>query len=455
MAIDTASPRSRRALLGAGLGALAATAASALGGSTIAEASSSVVLGGSNAEKTTTAINNTATSSAAVAISGHLTHATGSAASAGVRGQDDGTNGTGIAGFATNGATARGVYGQSTAGRGVEGASASGIGVFGHSTSAAGVRGNSASGTGVLGASPTGYGVWGDSPHGGVYGHSSTGNGVFGSSAAIGASGVHGENAASQGYGVSAAAAGGAGIGVYGSATGDYGTGIHGDALGAVGMGVEGASVNATQGGYGVYGYAQGPGGIGVYGMQAGNGATYAGYFDGNLHVTGTTSAPISRMVVDHPDAPAERYYQQALVGSFEQVSTISGNAVTGADGSVTVKVPSLFARYHTDVRYVLTPLGRAPDLHIAQELDGAGRFVIASDVPGLRVSWLLTGVRSDPAALEQPLRVDAAKPARYRGRYIQPTLYGQPRSKSQVAPRPQPRITGPARHPKAPVRPR
>ena len=451
MAIDTASPRSRRALLGAGLGALAATAVSALGGSAIADASSSVVLGGSNAETTTTAINNTASSSAAVAISGRVTHATGSAASAGVKGQDDGTNGTGVAGYA-NGATARGVYGQSTAGRGVEGASAIGLGVFGHSPSGKGLQGNSTSGTGVLassssgsgvhGASTSGDGVWGESPHNGVFGHSSSGTGVFGLSHAAFGSGVYGESTAPNGNGVTAVAYGDSGFGVFANAAGASGVGVYGDATGDYAQGV--------------YGQTTGRFASAIYGENTVvNGYGYAGYFLGNTHTTGTTSAPISRMVVDHPDAPADRYYQQTLVGSFEQVSTVSGNATTGADGSVTVKVPPLFARYHTDVRYVLTPLGRAPDLHIAQKLDSNGRFTIASDVPGLEVSWMLTGVRSDPAALEQPLRVDAAKPGPYRGRYIQPALYGQARSKSQVAPRPQPRRAGPARHPKAPVRPR
>jgi len=119
------------------------------------------------------------------------------------------------------------------------------------------------------------------------------------------------------------------------------------------------------------------------------------------------------------------------------------------------VRVPLLFARYHSDVRYQLTVIGPLASVSVAQELDARGRFGIASDKPGLRVSWQLTGVRSDPSALKQPLRVDAVKPARYRGRYVQPALYGQPRSKSQIAPRPQPRVTGPARHLKAPVRPR
>ena len=389
MAIDTTSPRSRRALLGAGLGALAASAASALGGSAIADATSPpVLLGSINDAATSTIVRDNAADSAAVAFVGRVTHATGSAASAGIKGQDDGTNGTGVAGIAINGPTARGVYGQSTAGRGVEGASATGPGVYGHSASGRGVQGNSTSGTGVLGSSTNGTGV---------QGVSTTGSGVVGRSTGV------------YGYGV---------------------TGV------------------STDSGCGVYGTATGTDGAGVFGYQDA-GATYAGYFAGNVFTTGTHNAPISRMVVDHPDAPADRYYQQALVGSFEQVSIISGNAVTGTDGRVTVKVPLLFARYHTDVRYVLTPLGAAVVPYIVQELDAHGRFIIASDKPGLRVSWQLTGLRCDPSALKQPLRVDAAKPARYRGRYVQPALYGQPQSRSQVAPRLAPS------HPQAPPRPR
>ena len=136
-------------------------------------------------------------------------------------------------------------------------------------------------------------------------------------------------------------------------------------------------------------------------------------------------------------------------MGSFEQVSVIGGNTVTGPDGRATIKVPPIFARHHRDVRYVLTPVGRAaPDLHVARKLDARGRFTIAADGPSLEVSWQVTGVRTDPAAVRQPLRVESRKPVRYRGRYLQPALFGQPRGRSLVPP---PEIHG---RPKAP-RPR
>ena len=119
------------------------------------------------------------------------------------------------------------------------------------------------------------------------------------------------------------------------------------------------------------------------------------------------------------------------------------------------MKLPVLFPRCHTDICYLFTPFGPAHEFYFRQELDARGRFTIAAAQPPLEVSWQLTGVVGDPAGLKQPLRVDAAKPARYRGRYVQPALYGQPRSKSLVAPRPQPRTPRPVRHPKAAAPPR
>ena len=501
MAIDTTGPRTRRALLGAGLGAVAASVVASLGHPEQAAAASSVVLGATNDATTPTVIRDNANDSAAVAISGRVTHVTGSTASAGVKGQDDGTNGTGVAGYATNGTTARGVYGQSTAGRGVEGASSTGIGIYGHSPSGKGVQGNSTSGVGVLGVSASGYGlqgtstsswairgdsvgggisghssggigvsgqsgsapgvqgtsisdygVLGDSPAGGVFGRSTNDNGVFGQTASGLASGVYGENTSPHGgYGV-AGRSSSTGAGVLGDSAVVNGTGVYGNSIGDTGSGVYGTADGAN--GFAVYGRATADGGSAIYGQQDFF-AAWAGYFLGAVTVTGTFTSPAPIIQLDHPDAPADRYYQRVPVGSFEQVSVIGGNAVTGTDGRVTVKVPLLFARYHTDIRYQFTPFGPAQQLYVARELDTKGRFVIASEQPGLRVSWQLTGVRSDPAALKQPLRVDAAKPARYRGRYIQPTLYGQPGSKSLVAPRQQPRPAGPSHHRKAPPRPR
>ena len=78
----------------------------------------------------------------------------------------------------------------------------------------------------------------------------------------------------------------------------------------------------------------------GVYGESA---SGYAGYFEGKVKVTGDLSSPAAFTQVDHPTDPANRWYRQALMGSFEQVSVLSGNAVMGANGRAVVRVPGWF----------------------------------------------------------------------------------------------------------------
>ena len=135
------------------------------------------------------------------------------------------------------------------------------------------------------------------------------------------------------------------------------------------------------------------------------------------------TLTPLSQ--VDHPDAPGERWYRTALVGSFERVDVISGNAWTGSDGRVSVRVPEEFARYHGDFRYQLTPIGVAAVPFIAKGM-ARGRFVIGTERPGTKVSWQVTATRTDPAARDAAFQVSVRKDAAERGRFLQPRLYGK-----------------------------
>lgn len=138
MTIDTTSPRTRRALLGAGLGAIAATIASAIGRPAATDAASNPVLLNQN---------NPATDNTKIST-------------------------TSATAFWADSRSSRGVYGSSN----------TYIGVYGSSNSHVGVWGSSGSSEGVVG-------------------YSATGNGVGGSSSASAASGVYGENK-HQGYGV-------------------------------------------------------------------------------------------------------------------------------------------------------------------------------------------------------------------------------------------------------------
>jgi hypothetical protein len=494
------SPRSRRSLLTtAAAAAGGALAASALGRIPAASAANAdpVKVGGLHMGTAVTEVRNTAATSNAVALKGFVTTTGPGGSTAGVWGQSAAQGGSGVFGIVTHaGAGNKGVYGRSTAGTGVLGeatattgvsygvrgstASSSGVGVAGiasaGSGSTTGVSGSSASpgGRGVQGQNSAagGTGVLGVANNGsdakGVWGRSASGYGVYGETTASGlVAGVLGvANAAPNGWGVY----GGGYTGVYGSGavngvhgvTND-GYGVHGESFSSAGVfgfgrtgvrgeGVQGQGVYGSSNGIGVLGEGTATGAVGIYGTGNWTTTRNAGYFEGDVTVSGILYTPNALLQLDHPEAPARRWYRQALVGSFEQVSVIGGNAVTGANGRVSVKVASLFARHHTDIRYQVTPIGEYQQVYIAAKLDGGGRFTIAADRPGLEVSWQLTGVRTDPAAQAQPLHVVARKPRRYQGRYLQPDLFGESRKQSLI---PLDRARRHRRQQAPPIRPR
>ena len=151
--------------------------------------------------------------------------------------------------FATSD-VARAVEGHSVANHGVVGKSVRGSGVFGRSTNLAGIEGHSENGTGVFGISETGRGVEGQSTenHAVVGTSKGTGTGVFG----VGTKGRGVEGQSTENHAVVGTSKG-KGAGVFG---------ITDD-----GIGIEGRSTNH----------------IGVFGK----GGKLAGFFEGDVEVTG------------------------------------------------------------------------------------------------------------------------------------------------------------------------
>ena len=101
--------------------------------------------------------------------------------------------------------------------------------------------------------------------------------------------------------------------------------------------------------GYGIYATG-GVGGVGV--------AAYAGYFDGNIEVTGTVFGSVKDFKIDHPLDPANKYLVHTSVESSEMMNIYSGNVVTDELGLATVTLPDWFQAENTDFRYQLTVLG-------------------------------------------------------------------------------------------------
>jgi hypothetical protein len=170
-----------------------------------------------------------------------------------------------------------------------------------------------------------------------------------------------------------------------------------------------------------------------VYGWSR-SASGYGGYFNGDVQVQGDLSVSGSKAFkIDHPLDPANRYLYHYCMESSEVLNQYSGNAILDNAGQAWVSLPAWFgainggAAQGADYRYHLTPVGgAAPNLHVAQEID-AGRFLIAGGPAGLKVSWQITALRSDPYIERYGAPVEVEKREDERGTYLHPELYGQP----------------------------
>jgi hypothetical protein len=404
----------------------------------------------------------TATSGVTVGVFGEIASPDGgrgvigvaSAASGGtigVEGQSNSSDGTGVYGQATasSGATV-GVFGQSRS------SSSNGVGVYGQAShpfgAATGVYGvsvgpngmgghfkghdalfaesyshngtaghfdgmgadallvqNIASGRAIQAYAPGDTAVWAKTNSGfaGVdaWNSSTSGRGVSGwASAATGNThGVWGQSASSSGTGV---------LGWASAPSGDT-TGVYGESVSPDGQGVFGVASASSGTNYGVYGWSNSPGG-------------YAGYFDGQVQVTGILSKGGGAFKIDHPLDPANQYLYHSFVESPDMKNIYDGVAILDDDGAAVVTLPDWFGALNRDFRYQLTPIGGWAPLYIAQKIKD-NRFQIAGGEAGMEVSWQVTGIRQDAYANAHRIPVEEAKPAGERGLYLHPVELGQP----------------------------
>jgi hypothetical protein len=278
------------------------------------------------------------------------------------------------------------------------------------SDSGAGVAGISGTGNGVYGyingGTASGVAVYGENDYGGVgvIGYSATG---FGDAI---------EGLASGGYGVYASSNGGAAA-VYGIDVSGSNVGVYGSSSGFTGV------YGTSDSGEGVQGLSST--GDGVFGFSNGN----AGNFLGDLNVTGKIYAGTKDFKIDHPLDPANKYLVHASVESSEMMNIYTGNVTTDAQGEGTVRLPEWFEALNTDFRYQLTVIGQFAQAIVAREIENH-QFQIRTNLPNVKVSWQVTGVRRDAYARAYPLAVEQEKEAQLRGFYIHPELYGAPREK-------------------------
>ncbi len=234
------------------------------------------------------------------------------------------------------------------------------------------------------------------------------------------------------GFGVVGDSTGADGVGVFGSSSGTDSIGVDGDSTG--GRGVQGNSdvlggvVGISTDGDGVGGVAcascSGPAAIVGQGKLA-------GAFTGNVGVSGDLSVTgVKAFHIDHPLDPGNKYLNHFAIESNEVLNTYSGNVITDSTGTARVGLPDYFEALNTNYRYQLTVLGQFAQAIILQEIQN-NSFIIKTDKPSVKVSWQVSGVRSDAYLKAHPMPVEEEKAAVERGHYLTPEVFGQPEESS------------------------
>jgi hypothetical protein len=186
---------------------------------------------------------------------------------------------------------------------------------------------------------------------------------------------------------------------------------------------------------YGVYGIANGATGVninyGIYGTTSGMGfGNYAGYFQGNVHVSGTLSKSSGSFKIDHPADPTNKYLVHSFVESPDMMNVYNGNVVTDKNGFATVTLPDYFEMLNKDFRYQLTVIGTFAQAIVKEKVQD-NHFVIQTSEPGVEVSWQVTGIRKDPYAEKYRIQPVVEKPAAEKGTYLNPEVYEEANEKA------------------------
>jgi len=165
------------------------------------------------------------------------------------------------------------------------------------------------------------------------------------------------------------------------------------------------------------------------YGIYGYSGSSFAGYFQGNLKVTGNIVKAGGSFKIDHPLDPANKYLYHSFVESPDMKNIYDGIVTLDGTGEAVVTLPGWFEPLNQDFRYQLTCIGGFAPVYIAEKIKG-NRFKIAGGTPGMEVSWQVTGIRHDAWAVAHRIPVEEDKPTKERGTYLHPAEQGQPESK-------------------------
>ena len=131
---------------------------------------------------------------------------------------------------------------------------------------------------------------------------------------------------------------------------------------------------------------------------------------NGNVKVNGILNAQViqaetKQFRIDDPLDPEHKYLNHTSVESSEMKNVYDGDVVLDKNGEAVVSLPEWFQALNKDFRYQLTCIGGYAPVYIKEEIHN-NRFKIAGGQEGLKICWLVTGVRNDKFAREHRMKV-------------------------------------------------
>ncbi len=131
---------------------------------------------------------------------------------------------------------------------------------------------------------------------------------------------------------------------------------------------------------------------------------------NGNVMVSGILNAGIiqaetKQFRIDDPLDPEHKYLNHTSVESSEMKNVYDGEVELDRNGEAVVSLPEWFQALNIDYRYQLTCIGGYAPVYVKEEIHN-NRFTISGGREGLKVCWLVTGVRNDKFARENRMKV-------------------------------------------------
>lgn len=156
--------------------------------------------------------------------------------------------------------------------------------------------------------------------------------------------------------------------------------------------------------------------------------ATHAGYFKGDVHVTGSLSKGAGSFLIDHPDDPENKTLRHNFVESDENLCMYRGSVKLNENGEGKVAMPDYFKSLvkEDEATVNLTPIGRPFMTGYEWDIEN-NSFIIYGDA-NREVSYIVLADRDDPVMKElyRPVVEEKGKDSFVpKGKLLYPEAYG------------------------------